>query len=807
MDIFTLVGKIVIDGSEQVNKGLDGLQEKLKANEKQLKAVGAAATAIGGAITGFFALAVKSAQEEEINIQRLNHSLQNVGVSYEAVSDSLEKVITATQRKTGIADSEQRDVLGRLVLVTNDYNKALSLLPLTLDLAARGQIDANTAATYLSKALLDLENGAESVSIRLGQASIQFKDLAELEERVKGSAEAAANPFKILTAEVGDLVEGIGKGLLPMLKDLIENNIVPVIAGVKDWIEQNPELTKQITIVAAAVGAVTLALGGLLLIMPGVTAAVGLFGTTASIALAGIPVLIGALTAAGVLLWQNWDKVLNFFKAAWENMRIWAATAIKFIVNTVLAPFMIYVENVIGNVAKGIGKLVGVFNKDLGKSIEDMADKLKNARQEIGQWADNLIDSTEIERDARRAQMAIAETTEATRKELEERQQLELQSLNDSRNAAQKEYDDAIEMVRKKYGVLENEDENYQESKMDAARKAADEVQKQLDREISDASKAYNEKIKLIDAEYAARLKLVDEEAARELEKLQNRIDAIDRQTEAENQAAREQERVQKETELQAAVDSAATEEERLTAINELQEYQAQIERERLLEARQAEKDALREQMDEVRDAASEERDRLRDELDEKKTFEKEKLDLVLEGLRMSKEAEEKALEIRLEQIKTERIAEEEAAQAILDNRLAKLKQDEQETLDYYARQLEATVDHVAAINDATAQLKNRKVTITTVHKEVHSGSNDDVEEYAGGGPIPEPTLLYGLNSQKVYAIAGERGPERVTSGAGGNVYNLSFNIGRLSANDNREVDQFMEAVLNKIRLATGIRV
>jgi hypothetical protein len=83
---------------------------------------------------------------------------------------------------------------------------------------------------------------------------------------------------------------------------------------------------------------------------------------------------------------------------------------------------------------------------------------------------------------------------------------------------------------------------------------------------------------------------------------------------------------------------------------------------------------------------------------------------------------------------------------------------------------LEAIEQHVIDVNEATAQLKNRKITITTVHKDVYSSSGSgDIKEYAAGGDIPEPTLLYGLNSQRVYAIAGEKRPERVTPGSGGN--------------------------------------
>jgi len=48
------------------------------------------------------------------------------------------------------------------------------------------------------------------------------------------------------------------------------------------------------------------------------------------------------------------------------------------------------------------------------------------------------------------------------------------------------------------------------------------------------------------------------------------------------------------------------------------------------------------------------------------------------------------------------------------------------------------------------------------------------LKKMAGGGMIPEPTLLYGLKSQRPYAIAGEAGPERV--GGGGDTYQVIIN-------------------------------
>ncbi len=257
-------------------------------------------------------LMVKSAAEEQANIGRLSIALKNVGVSYDQVKDSLEGVISATQKKTGIADSEQRDVLGRLLLVTNDYNKALKLLPLTLDLAAAGQMDASTAATYLGKAMLDLEGGAKKVTVRLGQASMQFSSLAEIEERVGGAAEAAANPFTVLGAEIGDLGEEIGKVLLPIIKDLI-GKFMDIIGKIKDWVEANPQLVK-------AIAAGALAVAGLITALFAAKAAVILLGSAVNLYFGGILILIGAVVTGIVLLVQNWSKITNLFASSAKKL-------------------------------------------------------------------------------------------------------------------------------------------------------------------------------------------------------------------------------------------------------------------------------------------------------------------------------------------------------------------------------------------------------------------------------------------------------------------------------------------------------
>ena len=120
--------QVVLDLVDRVSGQLKGVTSELEKHSGQLKKAGAMALGFGAALTAGLTMAVKAAAEEEAGITRLSQALANVGVSYDQVKESLEATIVATQKKTGIADDQQREALQRLMEVTGDYNNSLSLL-------------------------------------------------------------------------------------------------------------------------------------------------------------------------------------------------------------------------------------------------------------------------------------------------------------------------------------------------------------------------------------------------------------------------------------------------------------------------------------------------------------------------------------------------------------------------------------------------------------------------------------------------------------------------------------------------------
>jgi len=279
--------KVIVSAVDQASSVLNNLSGNLKSMATDFAKLGAALTAIGGGITALLTICTKAAAEQDVGIQRLAITLKTVGVNYDTVKDSLEANITATQIKTGISDTQQRDMLSRLVLVTQDYKKALDLLPTALDLAAIGGMDAASAATYLAKAYLDLANGAQTVGIRLGYTTVQFKSLEDIENRVRGAAEAMANPFDVLKTRISDLKETIGETLMPELQKLL-NVFLPIIESIIKWISAHPTLVRCIAefgLAVAVAGAALLAFAGAMAFIWAVT-------------LVGLPAVLTAAAAA-----------------------------------------------------------------------------------------------------------------------------------------------------------------------------------------------------------------------------------------------------------------------------------------------------------------------------------------------------------------------------------------------------------------------------------------------------------------------------------------------------------------------------
>jgi len=88
---------VLIQAKDQASaqfQKVEGNMGKLAAGfQKHRRAIGLAATAIGGAITGIAALSVKSSLDQQVGIRQLDQALKNVGTSYDGQKKKIEEVI------------------------------------------------------------------------------------------------------------------------------------------------------------------------------------------------------------------------------------------------------------------------------------------------------------------------------------------------------------------------------------------------------------------------------------------------------------------------------------------------------------------------------------------------------------------------------------------------------------------------------------------------------------------------------------------------------------------------------------------
>uniref|UniRef100_A0A6M3KWD5 Putative tail protein n=1 Tax=viral metagenome TaxID=1070528 RepID=A0A6M3KWD5_9ZZZZ len=442
-----LVAKITTDAAG-LKSGLSDAEKQTEASSKKmqdsLKKVGMAMAASGAAITAALGLMGKAAIDEDINMKRLATTINNSGTAYDSVKDSMEALIATTQRKTGIADNEQRDAIGRLVLITKDYNKAIELLPTVLDLAAASEMDVTTASTYLSKAYLDLEAGAEEVSVRFGMAAIKFKSMEDIQNRVKGAAENLANPLNVLKVTIGDVDEEIGKALIPLIKD-VTGKIVDIAIKIQDWVKEHQTLTKILAIVALGLGVILTVVGAFLLILPGLIAGVAAFGVVLHAALG--PIGLVSLAIAGIIIVitaaiANWDKLTNIFRSDAEKQK----RALESLTEKVNAEFdkqasiiKASYDKQRSEAEKTYAAAIDAINKEYGEVKELTETKIDKARRT----------TEELKEQYKRQQDAATDKYNSEMSQIREIYDAQLTALNIETDATVKALQDKIDAIDK----------------------------------------------------------------------------------------------------------------------------------------------------------------------------------------------------------------------------------------------------------------------------------------------------------------------------------------------------------------------
>lgn len=202
-------------------------------------AKGAASFAIGGAITqlpGMMLDFAKAAAEDEKATARLGQTIKNLGGDFDAISGQVNDAIDAGQ-KLAFSDDEVRDSFQSLATATGSAEEALKRQQIAMDLARGAGIPLQQASKLLGKVTADNVEQFKRLGITIGEGASEAEALAAVQAKFAGQADAyaksTAGQFEQAQLALGEIQEGLGSALLPVLtavgKALADN--LPAIQG------------------------------------------------------------------------------------------------------------------------------------------------------------------------------------------------------------------------------------------------------------------------------------------------------------------------------------------------------------------------------------------------------------------------------------------------------------------------------------------------------------------------------------------------------------------------------------------------
>ena len=334
--------KIIANLQDNVSGQLEGIQgnlQNMRPQFQKMQRIGAASfAAISGAVfestrrLGNHADALLDASTQTglttRQLQEYQHVADMAGVETDVVANSAQRF---TRRLSQVADQsgDAYEAMQKLGVQTHDNQGSLrgqgELLDETIKSLANmeDQSERNVMLMELfGRSGLELAPILEGNSGDIEELTQQAHDLGLVMEE---DALISANEYRQSLQELRSQAVAIGRmfaeTFIPVMTDIAES-LSPILASLRDWVEENPQLTKTIVIATGALFGIVAILGTLGLVIPKIIAGVkiltGVFTAIASPIIIKIA-LLAALVAGLWWLWDNSERVLEFLQIAWEG--------------------------------------------------------------------------------------------------------------------------------------------------------------------------------------------------------------------------------------------------------------------------------------------------------------------------------------------------------------------------------------------------------------------------------------------------------------------------------------------------------
>jgi len=717
----------------------------------------------------------------EAQILAFAGSLSSVGIEAEAGGSAVSRVMVDIANAVAVGGDSVKGFADVAGMSIEDFRKAFqedaagAIVSFVEGLGRISDSGGNVFAVLedlqlseirVRDSLLRMSGAGDVLRGSLDLASEAWEENTALTDEASERYKTTASQLQIFKNRITDVGITLGNALIPALIKALEalQPLLDLLAKGAQWFAGLNDSTRAVIIsvaaFAAALGPVLIVTGALLSSIGSITIAVGnmskrigeavvvkRLATTATLQLAGASATTAAATTAA---------------ATGMGVASRAAGILSVAVRTLLGPIGLAITAItllvsaFGAVSRHLGKdaipAVKTFGDESGKAMDKASGSFKKFRNDA---ETTLQDTAKVAGKqgaaigdninkgagggAKKAKDAVKDAMKEMTDELKKQVDAQKKIVDDSTESINKLGDAIVTALKKQYGEQEKAQTDTIDLRLEGEKKASDGVIKNIEREgeqrtkaidqqLKDEKRASDERLKIYDKEYAEKLKLVDAEAYEQIKALQDQIDAIDGQTEAEDKATKEQEHINRLAELNKQMAAAETAEEREKIQRDLNKTILDYERRQLLDQRRIQKDVLKGQIDVVKETANAKKDEIRQELTDLKDLEKEKLS---------------ALQDSLADQKTE-----------VKNHYDKLKEDEKGRLKEFQDGLEAEKEAVKEYfaertESENLQAEARKMIVEESNEEIISLLKTYNPKWQDAGQSFADSFANGLNSEK----------------------------------------------------------
>ncbi len=337
---------LVLTAVDQMSGVINSAFAKANTHLDGINRAGTKMAITGGAMTAFFGATVDAAEENEVSVKRLQQVYKSMGETTNQALLANQKYADQLAAQIGIEDEEILAVQAKLATfksVSDAVARTTGIMDratqAAFDMASTGFGEASGNAVQLGKALQDPIRGivalrksgitfseAERLKIKTLVESNQKLKAQELimkavEKQVGGVAKATATEASKMKVSWSEVVETVGKVLLPAVNSVMKD-IQKHLPAIQAWVENNKSLIK----VVAGVGVGLLALGTTLKIVTmGVSTVMsvvnGLSVVFNFLAANPIVLIIAGIAAAIFLIVKYWDPIVKWIKSVWQSIK------------------------------------------------------------------------------------------------------------------------------------------------------------------------------------------------------------------------------------------------------------------------------------------------------------------------------------------------------------------------------------------------------------------------------------------------------------------------------------------------------